>query len=455
MIFPLSRLLFLGYLYLLIPFLIFVLGWVKLIYALPVVLILIYLAFLLYRDSLSYKDSLSISPKSFWICITTLMSWMFILGVFGVFQHSWDMIGRNAMFRDLIEFSWPVIYPTNGAVVYYHGHWLVPALLGKIFGYTVGQIAFALWSLLGVSITLLLLFDYLKIDSLKKQLITLLVFMFFSGIFWNGGRPFLKQGVELCIISHTTQIHYLINQAIPVWVMAILFLHQKSLRLFTFLGLVTVLSSPYAIIGIFPFMLIKVYQKFKETNLSQTVTEIFSAPNILGVLGIAPILVTYFISNSTTDDGFSLMLNSKTFILFFIMLFQGVLAYLIVIYPKFKKDPIFWGIGIVMTILSVIKYSDDQNFSRSLNAALFIAMVYVLKFLWDPHPSYKLRQRILTVMLIIGCSIGSIWFFTIAARFIINGPYAMEYSDYRDTKYNRQWSNKNYQDTPFFKYLAK
>ncbi|MGL4560687.1 MAG: hypothetical protein ACRCV0_00155 [Brevinema sp.] len=371
------------------------------------------------------------------------------------------MYGRNTMFRDLIEFSWPVIYPTNGAVVYYHGHWLVPALLGKIFGYTVGQIAFALWSLLGVSIILLLLFDYLKIDSLKKQLITLLVFMFFSGIFWiniiwNEGHPFINSRFYYVeFMPNTTQIYFLINQAIPVWVMAILFLHQKSLRLFTFLGLVIVLSSPYAIIGIFPFMLIKVYQKLKETNLSQTVTEIFSAPNILGVLGIAPILVTYFMSNSTIDDGFSFMLNSKTFIPFLIILFQGVLAYLIVIYPKFKKDPIFLALPIVVFVLSTIKYSNDHNFSRSLNAALFITMVYVLKFLWDPHPSYKLRQRILTVILIITCSIGSIRLVPNIIIFAHKGVIPMNFSDYRDTAYNRQWSNKNYQETPFFKYLAK
>ena len=51
MILSLSSLLFAGYLYLIIPFIIFLLGWVKLIISIPVSLIVIYIVYLLYRDS--------------------------------------------------------------------------------------------------------------------------------------------------------------------------------------------------------------------------------------------------------------------------------------------------------------------------------------------------------------------------------------------------------------------
>jgi len=86
------------------------------------------------------------------------------------------MIGRNAMFRDIVTYEWPVIYQKNGAVVYYTDYWLVPALIGKIAGYTIGQVTLLLWGALGLTLTALLLFwmlfylfCYIAFYRLKKR----------------------------------------------------------------------------------------------------------------------------------------------------------------------------------------------------------------------------------------------------------------------------------------------
>ena len=53
--------------------------------------------------------------------------------------HPDIFMGREAYFRDLINFKWPLIYPNSGyGYVNYFAHWVVPALFGKIFGYKKG-----------------------------------------------------------------------------------------------------------------------------------------------------------------------------------------------------------------------------------------------------------------------------------------------------------------------------
>lgn len=453
--FKLSQLLFLAYFYLLLPFMIFIAGWVKLVYALPLILLSLFLVYLLYKDSQEYYDHILISKKMNIVLVLSLTLWIIGLGIFGIFSQSGDMTGRNAMFKDLVDLSWPVIYPVNGAVVYYHGHWLVAALIGKLMGYTIAQIALFLWSLLGLVLVVLLLFQYLHIRSFKQQVLTLVIFMFFSPIFWNGGGAFYNYGLFVNYSSQTTQLYFSINQSIALWIMTILFLHQKSLRTFAFLGLIIMLYSPYTIFCIVPLMAIKVYQKLIKSSFKETVIEIFSMTNIVSLITIAPILFIYYISNATTNDGFSFMLNKQTLLPLLILVFQGFLAYQIIIFPKFKKDPMFWAITFVAIILSTIKYSTDQNFSRTINGALFICMVYVLKFLWDSNPVYKKRQTILAGVLIWACCIGSVWFISNIVTFMKHGFTPMKFYDYREKIYNYQWSNKNYQETFFFKYLSR
>ncbi|MGL4367925.1 MAG: hypothetical protein ACRCTQ_06590 [Brevinemataceae bacterium] len=457
-----NKLLFLGYMYLLIPFIIFVIGWIKLVISIPVAIICLYLALLLYKDSCNNQEQLLVSKKIFFIIVALISSWVLIVGVVGIFPQSSDMAGRNAMFKDLIEFPWPVNYPKNGMVIYYHGLWLVPALLGKIFGYTVGQICLFLWCIIGLVITVLLILNYLKLYTAKKQILTLVVFMFFSGFLWNGGIPFPNE-LQLEYMFHSMQLYYNSNQSIAIWLLGILFFYQTSPKNFAFLGLIIVLYSPYAIIGILPFLIIRVFQNTKQKSFQNTLIECFSLSNLISILVIFPILLIYFISNSTTGDGFSFIANENSFLPLLIMYLQGFLIYMIIIYPMFLKDPIFWFIAVSIMSLSTIKYSTDQNFSRSVNLGLFFCYLYTMRFLWNADSKYQVRKKILTYSLYITCIIGSIIVISNIVVFTMSGVYPMKYQeyiemkylDYRDTRYNNQWSNRQYKDTVFFKYFAK
>lgn len=61
-----------------------------------------------------------------------MLLWGYLGGQTGFFYQNSDWGYRNAIYRDLITNSWPVYYPQKDtALVYYIGHWLVPAALTK------------------------------------------------------------------------------------------------------------------------------------------------------------------------------------------------------------------------------------------------------------------------------------------------------------------------------------
>ena len=461
MILSLSSLLFAGYLYLIIPFIIFLLGWVKLIISIPVSLIVIYIVYLLYRDSKqNYQETFTITKSTFWGIVIVLTLWLLMLGVIGFFPQSGDMFGRNAMFRDLIIYEWPVIYEKTGAVVYYTGYWLVPALIGKVAGYTIGQIALLLWGALGLMLTALLLILYLRPSKSIYIHLILGVMITFSPLLVNIGTSFAPY---LEYMSNNMQLCWVQNQSVAMWLMVILFMHQKNTRNFAFLGLSVTLSSPYAIVGIFPYMFLEVYRQMKNKDF---LYNIFTPINILSSLFIAPILYLYLSANSTaTNSAFTFLLPQLPFFGLILTYLQAFGIYMILIFPFYKKNAYYWVTLFALIGLSWIKYSGDHNFSRSFNPALFILMILILKYML--HDSFFSKMNMRKYILCFCLSIGYVFAYqsinsNIRSVIENKGPipmYSWNYSVVSDTDYGKslgsQWSNKDYKKTFFFIYLAK
>ena len=375
-----------------------------------------------------------------------------MLGVIGFFPQSGDMFGRNAMFRDLIIYEWPVIYEKTGAVVYYTGYWLVPALIGKVAGYTIGQIALLLWGALGLMLTALLLILYLRPSKSIYIHLILGVMITFSPLLVNIGTSFAPY---LEYMSNNMQLCWVQNQSVAMWLMVILFMHQKNTRNFAFLGLSVTLASPYTIIGMFPFMLLEVYKQIKNKDF---LYNIFTPVNILSSLAIAPILYLYLSANSTaTSNAFMFLLPLLPLTGLLLTYSQAFGIYMILIFSFYKKNPYYWVTLFTLIGLSWIKYSGDHNFSRASNPALFILMILILKYMIDESFFRKINMSkyILYFCLSIGCAFFVQRTSSNIIGIINKGPFPMEFKDYADTQHNNQWSNIDYKNTTFFKYLAK
>lgn len=129
------------------------------------------------------EQGITLSVPKLVLLFALMLLWGYLGGQTGFFYQNSDWGYRNAIYRDLITNSWPVYYPQKDtALVYYIGHWLVPAALTKpvyaLFGldaaWMFARMALWGWTALGTYLAALNLLVYLRADTGKKQGIGLL-----------------------------------------------------------------------------------------------------------------------------------------------------------------------------------------------------------------------------------------------------------------------------------------
>ena len=122
----------LSYIYLALPLFVFFATWLDFCVGLIANLRLL-LAFYKAFPKLS-NECLNLNYKQCGFIVLIAFMWCFFAGIGYFYYQSFDYHFKNAVFRDLINYEWPVFYDkANTPMVYYMGFWLVPALVGKVF----------------------------------------------------------------------------------------------------------------------------------------------------------------------------------------------------------------------------------------------------------------------------------------------------------------------------------
>lgn len=384
------------YSYIALPFLIFAAGFLKLQFAIPVSACIILAVFLASRDSEGIKP-LSVNRTGLTRIaagVILIIAIVLLSGIGNIFWQNNDHATRNTLFDILVNFSWPPKYVndagTETGIVYYIGFWLPSAVLGKLAGLEAGYIFQIVWAALGLCIIWYLLCAMHK----KVVLYPLVMFLFFSGmdIIGNGciqnmfsqlttlqkGTWAFSQGSPITThiewwasyfqySSHTTQLFWVFNQCIPVWIATLLLLVEKNNKNLVFIMGLTLLSSTLPFIGLIPiFVWCAVCDHEGELldrpftrDVKKSFFSLFTFQNVVGG-GLSGILsFLYLIGNiaSTTSassnsasaasgaaptEGFSLFTFTLTLIIF------GVLYLVATSDVKRKPSHILYFIPIVM-----------------------------------------------------------------------------------------------------------
>lgn len=185
--------------------------------------------------------------------------------------YDWSL--RDAVLHDLVVDAWPVSYgETDGAPMMLRSpvaYFLPAAVLGKLFGVGYADMFLWGWTLLGVLLFLLLL--PLPQRTFMRFSIGLAVVVLFSGMDVLGllltGSLLPESGDHIewwasyyQLSSHATQLFWVPNHTLPGWLAAALFLrHWKQanfVKMAPFLLALLPLWSPFAVIGIGPFLAI-------------------------------------------------------------------------------------------------------------------------------------------------------------------------------------------------------
>jgi len=429
-----------AYGYLIIPFLIFCLGFLRTIFSIPISIILCYIFYKLIEKP--EEGTLKLKKNELIFGVLLIVCWVWLSGIGGHAFQNWDFHWRNAVFRDLINSNWPVNYtyqvqggsgpPPVYSLVYYFGYWLPSALVGKLAGWGAAQFALVVWTILGVFISTMLLKTYVK----TSIVFILLFFVFFSGMDASGAQvirtffnpshyPSLWPPIQhlegwtgaFQYSSITTQLFWVFNQAVPVWICIALHLASPDPRRCLLLFSLCFFFAPLPALGFIPFIFLEIPNKtFHPEELAfnfhdfhfnsffkhcwEDLKAIISPENLIGGVLVLLISYAYFSSNPASSSMGIIFLNIYSSLIFIIFMLLEWLILWILIAKKYYLDLNWYLAGIMLIIIPFLVIGKGINPALRISIpAMFLLMMWCFKAILNPE---HVCRPILVTVLIIG-----------------------------------------------------
>jgi putative flippase GtrA len=285
-----DRLTCLALAYLLLPAGMYFLGWFRLYAGIP---LLVLLGFATWR-ALRVAARMRTAWPPLWLgalAVTAAVAWSVFGGAGHFFYanaHDWHI--RDAVLRDLVAVAWPPAYDVGeedllllrAPVAYF----LPAAGLAKLIGAGIADRLLWLWTALGVTIFFLLL--PLSRTRPSRVALALLVVVAFSGMdiagfmfpdYHEGNFPlkgafidwWIKPPPLVSYWANTTNLFWNPNHTLPAWISIALFFrhwqHSGFTSIAALLAAVLPLWSPFALIGMLPFLaLLAVQHRGRQTT---------------------------------------------------------------------------------------------------------------------------------------------------------------------------------------------
>lgn len=424
-----------GYSLLLINILVFFWTWLRWPIAIPAMCLLLIGTYKLMKNINEDQTVILMSKKILLLICGIMLAWTVFSGLGGALPQKHDLHWRNAIFHDLIEYSWPVCYADgyDSSLTYYIAFWIVPAVVGKIVtflmnaqaGWLAANVVYALYCTSILCVVLLLIISYFKATSMGRALLVVTVLIFFSGmdivpiVLHQLGEKSIFIGTHLewwtniQYSSNTTQLCWVFNQAIPAWLVTALFLHEQRMNHYAFLGSLLLPYGPFPFVGLLFVMVIEALDEFlnavRRRQISMFFKQIITMPNVLAVAVILPIYYLYYFSNTAiSNNGFRMQMPESylTFILveFFI--------YALLIGGNYFKERLFRLSVIGLFFAPLFALGSGQDFCmRASIPLLFILMIYIIGFLLSNitfSEQHKIQTEIIAIPLIVCLSLGAL-----------------------------------------------
>lgn len=261
--------------YLALPLAIFLIGWIELWAALPLLIALLYalrpLLAVAVRGSRRCPSgrhlAIAIAAGSAWTLCGGTAHWLFA-------NADWPI--RDAVLHDLVVGSWPVGYgEDSGAPTLLRapiGYYLPAALVGKLAGLAAAHVALTTWTAAGVSLFLLQVLSLMPRRA-GAELACVAVIVAFSGLdaigtllrvpdavaHWDVTRHLEWWAARYQYSSMTTQLFWVPNHALGAWLAVGLLCRQRAgqalEKLLPLIVVAVELWSPLSALGLVPFVL--------------------------------------------------------------------------------------------------------------------------------------------------------------------------------------------------------
>ncbi|MCK9379678.1 MAG: DUF3488 domain-containing protein [Sulfuritalea sp.] len=263
--------------YLALPVFLYFPGWFQ---PAPALILALLLGYACWRALSAHKLASTPWPPNRLIALALLVATVW--SVFGgaghfFYANAHDWIIRDAILRDLVVAPWPPNYSAGGDELYLLrapvAYFLPAAAIAKLTGLATADKLLWLWTVIGITVFFLLL--PLRHTTLIRSTAALLIVVLFSGMdiagymfpdFYWGNVPlpgafidwWIKPPPLVSYWSNTSNLFWNPNHSLPAWISIALFYrhwrHPRFLAITPLLVAVLPLWSPFALIGIAPFL---------------------------------------------------------------------------------------------------------------------------------------------------------------------------------------------------------
>ena len=423
---------FLALLYLYIPFLLFAIGWMRPVFSVPIVVLTALCLPHCYRvlPALWVPECTRRNLLAAFLCAAILAVWLYGSGVGGFVWANHDHLHRNTIFGLLVERPWPVTSagvegvpqdaPTR-LLCYYVGFWLPAAAVAKATSLRIGFFAQWVWAYAGILLACYLLFARFR----RIPVWAVLVFILYSGAdslgvalknmhsahpipFWDWESHFENWAIYQ-YSAMTTQLYWVYNQAIPVWVATALLLDGIPDRIVLFVAACLMVSSTLPFVGFCAlaafFALDRHLAGASEEmghgrpHLGQFIRSFVSVPNAVGVLCIGLPSFLFLTGNSA---GAARCLFWWWTYPFFIL--AELVLPMLPLWLGGRRDRAFWFVFLSLLALPFFKIGPSVDICMRVSIPfLFVVMVWTMDTLLAARrPGDRLPRALLLAVLALG-----------------------------------------------------
>ncbi len=313
--------------FLALPYLLFIPGWLNLPVAILTGLPFLYALSRVWRLNTGANPLAHRNPDRQEItAFLLIVLWVHMSGSGGYSYQSFDYEMHNGRLRDLAEMTWPIRYGENANLVYYVGYYLPSAMLGKLFGNEIATRSMLPWTLLGVTLTVRWLCELLGRPLSCWLAITFILFGPQDLLGYLGAalqadylpRPLMQWSMWettddldflLSIaaphfignfLSNTFQLYWAPHQIIAGWLCAALGLRAylaRSNASLVFSLMLLCLWAPMIMVAIAPLIGFMITR-----NWLRGCRELLSFPNLFASVWLAPIFLLFYTSGSALHN---------------------------------------------------------------------------------------------------------------------------------------------------------
>lgn len=414
-----------SYMYIGLPILIFMIGWVRWIVSIAASLIIMYSFY-----TASKKNSPQyICPKrnnrtTIIVAFVIICGWVFLSGIGGFVYQNGDHYCRNEIFRILVEYEWPVQKDMmvgnqlqTRMLSYYMAFWLPSAIVGKGFGLSVGFAFQVVWAVLGICLI------YLKISArfTRYGVIPLLIFIFFSGLdiigfpllgkedFIFGSNQHIEFWGGFQFSSHTTQLFWVFNQAVYGWILTLMLLEQEDNRHSVLIWSCGLLECTFPFVGMLPYLCYTIFRNFRkkeeDDSVRKAVKELFSVENVIGAGLIGIISFLYLLNNGSAGNGGSgVQITVRGIGRYIVFMSIEAFVYYLAIYKLHKKNPLFYISLLTLMICPFVRVGESIDFCMRVSIpSLVVLCLLVSDSLFETWKTSKRHFAVLLAIFLLGC----------------------------------------------------